>query len=56
MGLIIGKLNLLNHFKQKQFAVGLSKGIEMAGEKLKAHFPYQSDDTNELSDELSFEK
>lgn len=47
---------MLNNFKQKQFASGLSKGVEMAGEKLKAHFPYQSDDTNELSDELSFEK
>ena len=47
---------MLNHFKQQQFAEGLSKGIVMAGEKLKTHFPYQSDDTNELSDELSFEK
>ena len=47
---------MLSHFKQKQFATGLSKGIEMAGEKLKTQFPYQSDDTNELSDELSFEK
>lgn len=46
----------LSHFKQKQFTEGLCKGIEMAGEKLKTHFPYQSDDTNELSNELSFEK
>lgn len=46
---------VLSNFKQKQFAQGLCKGIEMAGEKLKSHFPYQSDDSNELSDELSFE-
>jgi uncharacterized membrane protein len=26
----------------------------MAGEQLKDHFPYQSDDINELSDEISF--
>lgn len=35
---------------------GLVKGILMAGEKLKTHFPYQKDDVNELSDEISFGK
>jgi len=34
----------------------LEKGILMAGEQLKAHFPYQSDDVNELSDEISIGK
>ena len=34
----------------------LTAGITMAGEKLKEHFPYQSDDVNELSDEISFGK
>lgn len=45
-----------SHFRESKFAEGLAKGIEMAGEKLKTHFPYQKDDTNELSNELSFEK
>jgi uncharacterized membrane protein len=28
----------------------------MAGEALKEHFPYQTDDVNELSDDISFGK
>ncbi|MGZ6555171.1 MAG: TPM domain-containing protein, partial [Bacteroidia bacterium] len=47
---------MLSHFKQKQFTEGLSKGIEMAGEKLKFHFPLQADDKNELSNDMSFGK
>jgi uncharacterized membrane protein len=47
---------MVTHFKQQQFAEGLSKGIEMAGEKLRTHFPRQKNDINELSNELSFEK
>ena len=43
-------------FKQQQFTEGLTRGIEMAGEKLKTYFPLQADDTNELSNEVSFEK
>lgn len=42
------------HFKAGEFAIGLSKGIEEAGKSLKQHFPYQSDDINELSDDISF--
>ena len=42
------------HFRQGEFVKGLSEGIMMAGEQLKAHFPHQSDDINELSDEMSF--
>lgn len=41
-------------FKEGEFTVGLSSGIKMAGEQLKAHFPYQSDDINELDDDISF--
>ncbi|MBN8696270.1 MAG: TPM domain-containing protein [Bacteroidetes bacterium] len=48
------KEEMLVHFKQQQFTEGLCKGIEMAGQKLKAHFPLQSDDTNELSNDVSF--
>jgi uncharacterized membrane protein len=47
---------MTDHFKKQEFTEGLCKGIEMAGEKLKVHFPYQKNDTNELSNDLSFEK
>ncbi len=45
---------LLQHFKRDEFTQGLITGIEMAGEKLKMYFPYQTNDTNELKDDLSF--
>jgi len=41
-------------FIEGNFADGLSKGIVMAGNQLKEHFPYQVDDVNELSNEISF--
>ncbi|MBY0426763.1 MAG: TPM domain-containing protein [Cytophagales bacterium] len=41
-------------FKEGKFVEGLTQGIIKAGEQLKAHFPYQSDDVNELSDDISF--
>jgi uncharacterized membrane protein len=47
---------VLEQFKAGNQTEGLVKGILMAGEKLKAHFPYQKDDVNELSDEISFGK
>lgn len=43
-----------SEFKKGDFTNGLATGIKMAGAKLKEHFPYQSDDENELSDEISF--
>jgi uncharacterized membrane protein len=46
---------LLENFKKGQFTEGLEAGIDKAGEKLKKHFPYQTDDTDELSNEISFE-
>ena len=45
---------MINEFKQGNFAKGLSDGIIKAGEQLREHFPYQSDDVNELSDDISF--
>ncbi|MCK4661568.1 MAG: TPM domain-containing protein [Bacteroidales bacterium] len=48
------KAKMLADFKNDEFAKGLSEGIIMAGEQLKAHFPYQSDDVNELTDDISF--
>lgn len=47
---------MLEHFKQNLFTEGLNKGIAMAGEKLKVHFPLQANDKNELSDEVTFGK
>jgi len=44
------------HFRESNFTEGLSKGIILAGQQLKAHFPYASQDINELSDEISFDK
>ncbi len=42
-----------NHFKSGNFKQGLIDGILKTGEQLKTHFPYQNDDTNELSNEIS---
>jgi uncharacterized membrane protein len=47
---------LLKNFREGRFTEGLAEGILMAGKQLKAHFPYQSDDKNELSDDISFDK
>lgn len=47
---------LLQYFKQQQHAEGLCLAINQAGEKLKQYFPYASDDTNELSNDISFGK
>jgi uncharacterized membrane protein len=44
-----------SHFKNSEFALGLSVGIKMAGEQLKKHFPFQKNDINELPNEISFD-
>jgi uncharacterized membrane protein len=41
-------------FKKNKYAEGLSKGVEKVGNALKEYFPYQKDDINELSDDISF--
>ncbi len=50
------KNSMVRRFAEKKFAEGLVEGIVMAGEKLKAFFPYRKDDQNELSDEISYGK
>lgn len=44
---------VLSHFKKGDFAIGLELAILEVGKKLKEFFPNQSDDINELSDEIS---
>ena len=44
-----------SRFKESRFAEGLEEGIMRCGEKLKTFFPYQSNDINEISDEISYE-
>lgn len=47
------KDSIQHHFKKGDFKQGLVDGILKAGEELKAHFPWQIDDENELSNEIS---
>ena len=47
------KDTIIANFKEGNFKKGLVEGILRAGERLKKNFPYQSDDTNELSNEIS---
>ena len=42
------------HFKEGAFCKGICEVIGRIGVKLKEHFPYQSDDVNELPDEISY--
>lgn len=48
------KETMLGFFKEGSFTEGIATGILMAGEQLKAHFPCQKNDVNELSNEISF--
>ncbi|HEY9116327.1 MAG TPA: TPM domain-containing protein [Roseivirga sp.] len=52
----ITKEKMLKHFKSGDLTQGLVEGVLCAGERLKEHFPYQKDDKNELSDDISFGK
>ena len=44
---------MADHFKKGEFKKGIVAGILNAGEQLKQFFPWQIDDTNELSNEIS---
>ena len=42
-------------FRSGDFTGGMSRAVLAVGEKLKAFFPYQKDDVNELPDDISYE-
>lgn len=48
------KALMLKHFRTGAFATGIVEAIGQVGEKLKAFFPYQDDDVNELPDDISY--
>jgi uncharacterized membrane protein len=45
---------LQKYFSAKDYETGLSEAILMIGDKLKEYFPYQYNDVNELSDDISY--
>lgn len=47
------KDTVISHFKEKKFKEGLVSGILKAGERLQQYFPFESDDKDELSNEIS---
>ena len=44
---------VIDHFKKKDYITGMELAIHEVGQKLKAFFPYDDDDVNELTDEIS---
>lgn len=44
---------MVSYFKKEDYKGGLIQGITEVSHKLKEHFPYESGDTNELSDDIS---
>lgn len=42
------------YFQADDYEMGLRDAVLMVGEKLKEFFPYQTDDVNELSDDISY--
>lgn len=49
------KTNMQKNFSNGNFITGITSAIEAAGKQLADYFPVQSDDTNELSNEISFD-
>jgi len=41
------------HFKEGKFKQGIVEGVLKAGQELNTHFPWKSNDANELSNEVS---
>jgi uncharacterized membrane protein len=47
------KAEMQENFIRGQFTTGIISGVRKTAEKLKEFFPYQKDDVDELSDEIS---
>ena len=47
---------MASRFQEGDFCGGVVEGIRRAGEKLREFFPWQPEDEDELSDEISFGK
>ena len=47
--------DLASHFKKNNFCEGICITIENIGVRLKAYFPHQTDDKNELPDDISIQ-
>lgn len=43
-----------DHFRRGEFCAGIVAAVDLIGERLKACFPRQEDDRNELSDDISY--
>lgn len=50
------KNRMVEKFKAGQVCEGVCEAVIAAGQQLKAFFPYQSDDVNELPDDISFKE
>ncbi|MEO5570351.1 MAG: TPM domain-containing protein [Bacteroidia bacterium] len=48
------KEEMTAHFRQQHIAEGIIHAINEAGKALSHHFPFQTDDRDELSDEIVF--
>ena len=46
---------MLAHFKKGEFVEGIKEAVLSCGEALKKHFPFQNNDSNELSNDISYE-
>lgn len=44
---------MVDHFKKEEYGEGIKQAVVMAGNQLQKYFPLKSDDTNELSNEIS---
>jgi len=48
------KEDMLEHFKMGDLVEGIVTGLKITGDHLQKYFPHNTDDTNELSDDIAF--
>lgn len=48
--------HMADAFKKGDFVAGIVNGVKASGEKLQQFFPYDADDQNELTNDISFGK